>query len=72
MTDLDEATSTLVTALSRRSARLTDWTTLVPGTPVTLTVGWAELNGRTGLVAAFRAADMVMLRAKPAPVITVQ
>lgn len=64
MTELDEATrlgDRLITAICAD-----DWSTLVPGTPVTLTVGWAELNGRTGLVAAFRAADMVMLRAKPA------
>lgn len=41
-----------------------DWETLVPGTPVKLTVGWAELNGRTGIQSAFRAADMMMLQAK--------
>ncbi|WP_412544117.1 GGDEF domain-containing protein [Longispora sp. K20-0274] len=41
-----------------------DWNTLVPGTPVTLTMGLAELNSRTSLTAAFRAADLVMLQAK--------
>ncbi|WP_117211808.1 GGDEF domain-containing protein [Allorhizocola rhizosphaerae] len=41
-----------------------DWEAIVPGTPVTLTVGWAELNARTGILAAFQAADMGMLRAK--------
>ncbi len=41
-----------------------DWESIVPGTPVTMTVGWAELNARTGILAAFQAADMGMLRAK--------
>lgn len=44
-----------------------DWETLVPGTSVTLTVGWAELDSRTGILAAFHAADAVMLQAKAAP-----
>lgn len=43
-----------------------DWEHLVPGTPVTVTVGLAELNGRTGMAEAFKAADILMLEAKAA------
>jgi diguanylate cyclase (GGDEF)-like protein len=41
-----------------------DWDTLAAGTTVTLTMGLAELNSRTGLAAAFRTADLLMLQDK--------
>ncbi|WP_412540978.1 GGDEF domain-containing protein [Longispora sp. K20-0274] len=43
-----------------------DWAVLVPGTPVTLTIGLAELDSRTDLVGAFQVADLAMLHAKAA------
>lgn len=43
-----------------------DWESLVPGTPVRLNVGFAEVKGPTaGLRDAFEVADREMLRAKP-------
>ncbi|MGH3739114.1 MAG: diguanylate cyclase domain-containing protein [Micromonosporaceae bacterium] len=41
-----------------------DWDSLVPGTPVSASVGWAELHQATGLIGAFRKADRAMLDAK--------
>ena len=47
----------------------TDWSSLVPGTPVAVSVGWAEVEGprmelRHALTQAFEAADRAMLHAK--------
>jgi diguanylate cyclase (GGDEF)-like protein len=47
-----------------------DWRGLAPGTPIGVSVGWAEVAGphvdlRTSLVEAFEQADRAMLRAKP-------
>jgi diguanylate cyclase (GGDEF)-like protein len=44
-----------------------DWESVAPGTPITLTMGLAELGGGVGLTEAFQAADLLMLRAKKAP-----
>jgi GGDEF domain-containing protein len=41
-----------------------DWESIVPGTPVSASVGWAELGEETGLIEAFRKADRAMLDAK--------
>jgi diguanylate cyclase (GGDEF)-like protein len=43
-----------------------DWQSLVPGTPVGLTIGWAGLSGEDfhSVAEAFEAADHAMLRAK--------
>jgi diguanylate cyclase (GGDEF)-like protein len=46
-----------------------DWHSVVPGTPVGVSVGWAEVAGagatlRAALTTAFEAADRAMLRAK--------
>jgi diguanylate cyclase (GGDEF)-like protein len=41
-----------------------DWSSLVPGTPVGVTIGWAEADARSGVVDAFAAADRAMLRRK--------
>jgi len=43
-----------------------DWVALVPGTPVSLSIGLAELSPRTDFTTAFQAADLVMLREKAA------
>ncbi|GIG58953.1 hypothetical protein Lfu02_33250 [Longispora fulva] len=54
------------------SARLTravaahDWAAVVPGTPVSVTIGLAELDSRTDLTGAFEVADRAMLHAKAA------
>jgi hypothetical protein len=37
---------------------------LVPNTPVTVTVGWARLDGRVELTSSFELADRAMLLAK--------
>ncbi|GGJ83346.1 hypothetical protein GCM10010123_11220 [Pilimelia anulata] len=50
-----------------------DWAALVPGTPVGVTVGWAEVAADdvgalpAAIVAAFETADRAMLRAKNRP-----
>ncbi|MEV4760595.1 GGDEF domain-containing protein [Micromonospora sp. NPDC049559] len=44
-----------------------DWESLVPGTPVGVTVGFAEVAGPGGLRTAFELADREMLRAKARP-----
>jgi diguanylate cyclase (GGDEF)-like protein len=49
-----------------------DWDMLVPGTPVGVSVGWAEVTGtgaglREALLAAFETADLAMLRSKKRP-----
>ncbi|GAA2599252.1 hypothetical protein GCM10010399_32490 [Dactylosporangium fulvum] len=43
-----------------------DWQSLVPGTPVGVTIGWAGLSGEhfNSVAEAFEAADHAMLRAK--------
>lgn len=54
-------------AIAERLARAVaahGWTRFAPGTPVTLTIGLAELNAATSLAGAFRAADLLMLDAK--------
>ncbi len=43
-----------------------DWDALVPGTALSATIGWAELDVRTGINTAFEAADRAMLQAKHA------
>src|SRR5699024_4700246 len=42
-----------------------DWEAIVPGTPVSITIGWATLDLATGLTSALDRADREMLRAKP-------
>jgi diguanylate cyclase (GGDEF)-like protein len=46
------------------AVRAEDWESIVPGTPVSASVGWAELREETGLIEAFRKADRAMLDAK--------
>lgn len=41
-----------------------DWAILVPGTPVTVTMGLAELSPGTDMVAAFQAAEQARSRRK--------
>ena len=41
-----------------------DWAALVPATPVSLSIGLAELDPRTDFSAAFQVADLVMLQEK--------
>jgi diguanylate cyclase (GGDEF)-like protein len=41
-----------------------DWESLIPGTPISASVGWAELHQTSGLIGAFRKADRAMLDAK--------
>ncbi|WDZ85025.1 GGDEF domain-containing protein [Micromonospora cathayae] len=61
--------------VSRRidaAIRTEDWESLVPGTPVRVTIGFAEVSspgplGRDAIRAAFDAADQQMLRAKAHP-----
>ncbi len=47
-----------------RAVRGEDWAALVPGTPVSITIGWAEAYSIDGLADAFAAADRAMLRRK--------
>jgi diguanylate cyclase (GGDEF)-like protein len=48
----------------RTAVSTEDWSALVPGTPVGVTIGWSEV-GAPGLVSdAFAAADRAMLQAK--------
>jgi diguanylate cyclase (GGDEF)-like protein len=66
-TDLDEAADVarrIVDAVGRA-----DWAAIVPGTPVAVSVGWAEVVGprmdlQRALMEAFEAADRAMLDAK--------
>jgi diguanylate cyclase (GGDEF)-like protein len=46
-----------------------DWNALVPGTPISVTIGWAVIGegGLTRVADAFETADMAMLRAKAPP-----
>ncbi|MBR7836826.1 GGDEF domain-containing protein [Actinospica durhamensis] len=44
-----------------------DWEHLVPGTPVSVTVGLAELDRVTSVAEAFQTADILMLEAKVTP-----
>ncbi|WP_194921478.1 diguanylate cyclase domain-containing protein [Catenulispora rubra] len=48
----------------RAAVEAHDWNDLAPGTPVSFTVGFAPLDEPGGLPAAFRTADLLMLRAK--------
>ncbi|NUR28906.1 MAG: GGDEF domain-containing protein [Catenulispora sp.] len=48
----------------RAAVEAHDWNDLAPGTPVSLTLGFAPLAEPGGLAAAFRTADLLMLRAK--------
>jgi diguanylate cyclase (GGDEF)-like protein len=48
------------------AVRNEDWAALVPGTPVGITVGWAEATSVPGIAQAFAAADRAMLRLKRA------
>jgi diguanylate cyclase (GGDEF)-like protein len=41
-----------------------DWAALVPGTPVSITVGWAQASRALSIAEAFAAADHAMLRKK--------
>jgi diguanylate cyclase (GGDEF)-like protein len=43
-----------------------DWEALVPGTPVDVSIGWAELDLRSGVVTGLEAADRAMYAAKHA------
>jgi len=43
-----------------------DWDSLVPGTPITVSIGWAELDLRAGAQGAFEHADRAMYAAKHA------
>lgn len=56
-----DVSSRLISAVARF-----DWAALVPTTPVSLSIGLAELSPRTDFSAAFQAADLVMLREKAA------
>jgi diguanylate cyclase (GGDEF)-like protein len=47
-----------------RAVRDEDWKALVPGTPVSITIGWAEASSVERLADAFAAADHAMLRRK--------
>ncbi|MEV6522424.1 GGDEF domain-containing protein [Longispora sp. NPDC051575] len=47
-----------------RAVAAHDWAGVVPGTPVTVTIGLAELDSRTDLTRAFEVADLAMLHAK--------
>ncbi|WP_030488037.1 sensor domain-containing diguanylate cyclase [Micromonospora chokoriensis] len=53
------------------AVRLEDWESLVPGTPVGVSIGFAEVSGGSGLrdalSIAFEQADREMLRAKTRP-----
>jgi diguanylate cyclase (GGDEF)-like protein len=61
LADATDVTDRLIAAVARF-----DWATLVPGTPVSLAVGLAEFSPQTDFSAAFKAADMIMLRDKAA------
>ncbi len=41
-----------------------DWSTIAPGTPIGVTIGWAYADGTAPLAEAFAAADRAMLKAK--------
>ncbi|BCJ36074.1 hypothetical protein Athai_35770 [Actinocatenispora thailandica] len=43
-----------------------DWDALVPGTPITVSIGWAELDLRSGVQNGFELADRAMYAAKHA------
>lgn len=61
---LPSTTLTEATAIGRRLAaaiRGEDWESIVPGAPITASVGWADLHEDTGLTEAFRKADRAML-----------
>ena len=47
-----------------QAVRDEDWAALVPGTPVSVTVGWAEASPHLSIAQAFAAADHAMLRRK--------
>jgi diguanylate cyclase (GGDEF)-like protein len=54
--------------LAQRVARAMsaeDWSSIAPGTPIGVTIGWAHADGHSALRDAFAAADRAMLQAKP-------
>ncbi|WP_425570823.1 GGDEF domain-containing protein [Rugosimonospora acidiphila] len=46
------------------AVRSEDWSALVPGTPVGVTIGWSEVTARGRIAEAFAAADRAMLQMK--------
>jgi len=64
LTEADEVGHRIAAAVAAE-----DWESLVPGTPVGVSIGWAEVTStgaglREALVAAFETADRAMLRSK--------
>jgi diguanylate cyclase (GGDEF)-like protein len=64
LTEADEVGHRIAAAVAAE-----DWESLVPGTPVGVSIGWAEVTGtgtglREALVTAFETADRAMLRSK--------
>ncbi len=49
-----------------RAMSAEDWSSIAPGTPIGVTIGWAYADGRSALQEAFATADKAMLQAKPA------
>jgi len=47
-----------------RAVGAEDWASIAPGTPITVSIGWAEANSGLALSEAFARADRAMLRAK--------
>ncbi len=47
-----------------REIAATEWAALVPGTPVSVTIGWSEFTGADDVDAAFETADAAMLGRK--------
>jgi diguanylate cyclase (GGDEF)-like protein len=64
LTETDAATAREVAARVTGAVAAHNWGSIVPGTPVTLTIGLAELGAGTPLAEAFRDADLLMLQAK--------
>jgi diguanylate cyclase (GGDEF)-like protein len=60
--DLNTA-QTIATRISNAVAG-EDWTAFVPGTPVSVTIGWAELNDSSDIKRALEVADHAMLAKK--------
>lgn len=59
LSDAREIADRLASAVAGHS-----WQSVAPGTPVSLTMGLAELDRRTSPAEAFQAADLLMLQAK--------
>jgi diguanylate cyclase (GGDEF)-like protein len=64
LTDTDAATARDIAGRLTAAVAGHNWASIVPGTPVTLTIGLAELRAGTPLPDAFREADLLMLKAK--------